>query len=152
MRIAVVGTGGVGGYFGGRLAQAGESVAFVARGAHLQALREHGLRVDSVEGDFTIAPAEADDDLARIGAVDAVLIGVKAWQVAKAQTRTPPSKMVPLPARSGPLSESARGLGPPLSLENTISVFSRIPAVSTAATTWPIASSTADIIPASLRR
>jgi 2-dehydropantoate 2-reductase len=81
MRIAVVGTGGVGAYFGGRLAQAGESVAFVARGAHLAAIRERGLRVDSVAGDFTVAPAEASDDPAAIGPVDVVLIGVKAWQV-----------------------------------------------------------------------
>ena len=81
MRFAVVGTGGVGAYFGGRLAQAGESVAFVARGAHLAAMREHGLRVDSVAGDFVIAPVEASDDPARIGPVDVVLVGVKAWQV-----------------------------------------------------------------------
>ena len=81
MRFAVVGTGGVGAYFGGRLAQAGESVAFVARGAHLTAMREHGLRVDSVAGDFVIAPVEASDDPARIGPVDVVLVGVKAWQV-----------------------------------------------------------------------
>ena len=81
MRFAVVGTGGVGAYFGGRLAQAGESVAFLARGAHLTAMREHGLRVDSVAGDFVIAPVEASDDPARIGPVDVVLVGVKAWQV-----------------------------------------------------------------------
>lgn len=84
MRIAVVGTGGVGAYFGGRLAQAGESVAFVARGAHLLAMRESGLRVDSVAGDFVIAPVEAADDPARIGPVDVVLVGVKAWQVSEA--------------------------------------------------------------------
>jgi 2-dehydropantoate 2-reductase len=81
MRIAVFGTGGVGGYFGGRLAQAGERVVFIARGAHLAALRERGLRVDSVAGDFTVSPAEATDDPARAGTVDAVLVCVKAWQV-----------------------------------------------------------------------
>ena len=54
MRIAVFGAGGVGGYFGGRLAQAGEEVVFIARGEHLQALRTHGLRVDSVKGDFVL--------------------------------------------------------------------------------------------------
>ena len=58
MRIAVYGAGGVGGYFGGRLAQAGAEVHFIARGAHLRALREHGLRVRSVKGDFEVqAPA-----------------------------------------------------------------------------------------------
>ena len=54
MRMAVYGAGGIGGYFGGRLAQAGSDVHFIDRGAHLQALREHGLRVRSVKGDFTV--------------------------------------------------------------------------------------------------
>jgi 2-dehydropantoate 2-reductase len=81
MRIAVVGTGGVGAYFGGRLSEAGESVAFVARGAHLAAMRASGLRVDSVAGDFVLSPVEATDDPASIGPVDVVLVAVKAWQV-----------------------------------------------------------------------
>jgi 2-dehydropantoate 2-reductase len=81
LSVAVVGAGGVGAYFGGRLAQAGERVAFLARGAHLRAMREQGLRVDSVAGDFVIAPAAAEEDPARIGPVDVVLVGVKAWQV-----------------------------------------------------------------------
>ena len=62
MRIAVFGAGGVGGYFGGRLAQAGEDVTFIARGAHLQALQTQGLRVDSVLGDFVVQPVQATDD------------------------------------------------------------------------------------------
>jgi 2-dehydropantoate 2-reductase len=81
MRIAVFGAGGVGGYFGGRLAQAGHSVAFVARGAHLDALRRHGLAVESVAGDFSVHPVEAAADPAEIGPVEAVLVCVKAWQV-----------------------------------------------------------------------
>jgi 2-dehydropantoate 2-reductase len=84
MRIAVFGAGAVGGYFGGRLAQAGEEVALIARGKHLQALQARGLRVDSIAGDFAIRPVEATDDPARVGAVDAVLVGVKAWQVTEA--------------------------------------------------------------------
>ena len=84
MRIAVFGTGGVGGYFGGRLAQAGEEVIFIARGEHLKALRAHGLRVDSLKGDFVVHPTQATDDPAQVGAVDAVLVGVKAWQVSDA--------------------------------------------------------------------
>lgn len=83
MRIAVVGAGGVGAYFGGRLAQAGESVAFVARGAQLEAMCQHGLRVDSVAGDFVVAPVEASADPADIGPVDVVLVCVKAWQVSE---------------------------------------------------------------------
>ena len=74
----------MGGYFGGRLAQAGESVTFIARGDHLRAIREHGLRVDSPQGDFVIQPAQATDDPARLGPVDVVILGVKAWQVREA--------------------------------------------------------------------
>ncbi len=81
MKFAIFGTGGVGGYFGGRLAQAGEQVTFIARGEHLKAIREHGLRVDSISGDFFVQPAQATDDPASVGAVDAVLVAVKAWQV-----------------------------------------------------------------------
>lgn len=84
MRIAVFGAGGVGGYFGGRLAQAGEDVVFIARGDHLKAMLEHGLRVDSVNGDFVIHPVQASDDPAQVGVVDVVLVGVKAWQVTEA--------------------------------------------------------------------
>jgi 2-dehydropantoate 2-reductase len=81
MRIAVFGTGGVGGYFGGRLAHAGEDVAFIARGAHLRAIQANGLKVDSPSGDFTIYPAKATDDVNEVGEVELVIVGVKAWQV-----------------------------------------------------------------------
>jgi 2-dehydropantoate 2-reductase len=81
MRVAIVGAGGVGGYFGGRLAEAGAPVVFIARGAHLEALRRQGLRVESIAGDFVVRPAEATDDVASVGTVDAVLVCVKAWQV-----------------------------------------------------------------------
>ncbi|WP_374971205.1 2-dehydropantoate 2-reductase [Terrabacter sp. BE26] len=81
MRIAVLGTGGIGGYFGGRLAASGHDVTFVARGPHLEAIREHGLVVRSVAGDFTVQPAQATDDLTSIGPVDAVLLAVKTWQL-----------------------------------------------------------------------
>jgi 2-dehydropantoate 2-reductase len=81
MRIAIYGAGAVGGYFGGRLAEAGEDVVFLARGEHLRAIGDHGLRVTSIAGDFTINPAHATDRPADIGPVDAVLVCVKAWQV-----------------------------------------------------------------------
>lgn len=83
MKIAVYGTGGVGGYFGGRLAQAGNDVTFIARGANLDAIRTNGLRVSSVHGDFTIANAKATNSPADIGPVDAVLVAVKAGQVSE---------------------------------------------------------------------
>jgi 2-dehydropantoate 2-reductase len=81
MRIAVFGTGSVGGYFGGRLAEAGEEVVFIARGDHLRAIQIHGLRVESPKGDFVIQPAQATDDPVEVGGVDAILLGVKTWQV-----------------------------------------------------------------------
>ena len=61
MRIAVFGTGAVGGYFGGRLAQAGEEVIFIARGKHLQAMKDNGLKIDSINGDFIVQPVQATD-------------------------------------------------------------------------------------------
>jgi 2-dehydropantoate 2-reductase len=84
VRVAVFGTGGVGGYFGGRMAQAGEDVVFIARGQHLAAIRDHGLQVSSVAGDFLIQPATATDAPASVDPVDLVLLGVKAWQVTDA--------------------------------------------------------------------
>ena len=84
MRIAVFGTGGVGGYFGGRLAQAGEEVIFIARGEHLRAIQTNGLKVDSILGDFAVQPAVANDNPLEVGPVDAVLVAVKAWQVTEA--------------------------------------------------------------------
>lgn len=84
MRIAIYGTGGVGGYFGGRLAESGEDVTFIARGDHLTALQRDGLRVQSIAGDFHVHPVRATDDPASVGEVDCVLLAVKAWQVAHA--------------------------------------------------------------------
>jgi 2-dehydropantoate 2-reductase len=94
MRIAVLGTGGVGGYFGGRLAMAGHDVTFLARGAHLEAIRDRGLAVTSVAGDFTVQPAQATDDLGSIGPVDVVLLAVKTWQL--------PPVLAALPTLIGP--------------------------------------------------
>jgi 2-dehydropantoate 2-reductase len=79
MRIAVMGSGGVGGYFGGRLAAAGQDVTFIARGAHLAALRQRGLAIRSALGDATIAPAQATDDPASLGPVDLVIFTVKLY-------------------------------------------------------------------------
>ena len=84
MRIAVFGAGGIGGYLGGRLSQSGEEVAVVARGAHLEAIRQHGLRGDSIDGDFVFHPSIATNDPAEVGPVDVVILGVKAWHVSEA--------------------------------------------------------------------
>lgn len=84
MKIAVFGTGAVGGYFGGRLAQSGEEVTFIARGNHLQAMKDNGLKIDSINGDFIVQPVHATANPEEIGIVDMVLVGVKAWQVSDA--------------------------------------------------------------------
>lgn len=77
MKIAVIGTGGVGGYFGGRLAESGSDVWFVARGRHLEEMRRCGLKVKSRLGDILIKPVKATDNTAEIGSVDLVMIAVK---------------------------------------------------------------------------
>ena len=81
MKIAVFGTGGVGGYFGGRLAQAGYDLTFIARGAHLSALKSKGLRVDSICGNFIIFPVCAHESTMAIGPFDVLIISTKSWQL-----------------------------------------------------------------------
>ena len=88
-RIAVYGAGGVGGYFGAQLARAGAEVHFIARGAHLDALREHGLRVRSVKGDFQVQ-AQVTDDPADIGPCQFVLFCVKTFDTDAAAARLGP--------------------------------------------------------------
>ncbi len=80
MKVAVIGAGGVGGYFGARLAQAGHDVTFVARGRHLAAIREHGLAIKSALGDATVR-CPATDDLSALGPVDVAMLCVKLWDV-----------------------------------------------------------------------
>jgi 2-dehydropantoate 2-reductase len=90
MRIAVMGSGGVGGYVGGRLAAAGQDVTFVARGTHLAAIRVHGLALRSALGDVLIRPAQASDDPAAIGPVDLVIFAVKLYDTEAAAAATRP--------------------------------------------------------------
>lgn len=84
MKIATLGAGGVGGYFGAKLAQSGADVTFVARGAHGAAIREKGLRVYSPNGDILVHPAKAVSDPSMIGKVDVVMFCVKLWDVESA--------------------------------------------------------------------
>ena len=84
MRIAVVGAGGVGGGFGAALAKAGADVTFVARGAHLAAMKRDGLKTQSPRGDTHLVPTQATDNPAEIGTVDIVLFCVKLWDVESA--------------------------------------------------------------------
>ena len=101
MRIAVIGTGGIGGIFGAALAKAGAEVVFVARGAHLAAIQRGGLRVEGDRGETHIRPAQATGDIPAIGPVDIVLLCVKLWDVetAGAQLRPllgPETAVIPL--------------------------------------------------------
>lgn len=79
MRIVIMGAGGLGGYFGARLAAAGNDVAFIARGAHLAAIRRNGLRVTSAKGDLHLPNAVATDAPAALAPADVVIVAVKLW-------------------------------------------------------------------------
>jgi len=84
MKIAIMGSGSVGAYYGGLLAQQGHDVTFIARGAHLEAIRANGLQVKSVHGDFTVSPAKATDTPAEIGPVDLALFCTKTYDTDRA--------------------------------------------------------------------
>ena len=129
MRIGVFGTGGVGGYFGGKLAQAGEDVVFIARGGHLKAIQQSGLRVDSPIGDFHIMPAQATADPEAAGVVDCVLLGVKAWQVSGAAAAMKPmvgEQTVVLPLQNG--VEAPKELAAVLGAEHVLGGLCKISA------------------------
>jgi len=84
MKLAIMGTGGVGGYYGGLLAQQGHDVTFIARGAHLQAIQENGLQIKSIHGDFHIKPAQATEDPTQVGPVDLVVFVTKSYHTDQA--------------------------------------------------------------------
>jgi 2-dehydropantoate 2-reductase len=129
MRIGVFGTGGVGGYFGGKLAQAGEDVVFIARGEHLKAIQQSGLQVDSPKGDFHILPAQATADPETAGVVDCVLVGVKAWQVAEARRAMKPmvgATTIVVPLQNG--VEAPRELAAVLGREHVLGGLCKISA------------------------
>jgi len=91
MKIAMMGSGGVGGFFGGRLAHAGYDVSFIARGAHLAAMRERGLVIENApQGDIHIPKVRATDDPAALGTVDLVIVSVKLWDTEAAARQIGP--------------------------------------------------------------
>src|SRR2546429_8524833 len=119
MRIVVMGSGGLGGYLGGLLAQSGADVTFVARGAHLQVLQERGLTVRSVHGDFSL-PVHACADLRGLPPADFVLFCVKTYDAAGAAVLLQPvvdtrTVVLTLPngvdMATGPPTELGRGTG-----------------------------------------
>lgn len=81
MKIIIFGTGGVGGYFGGKLAQAGYDATFIARGKHLEAIQKTGLKIDSIHGNFIVHPANATDSTQHIEHADLIILATKAWQL-----------------------------------------------------------------------
>ena len=81
MKTAIIGTGGVGGYFGGKLARAGYDVTFLARGEHFKAIQQNGLTIKSIHGDFKVDPVKATDNIKTFGDVDLIIIALKAWQI-----------------------------------------------------------------------
>ncbi|MGW8184282.1 MAG: ketopantoate reductase family protein [Burkholderiales bacterium] len=92
MKILVMGSGGVGGFYGGRLAHAGCDVTFVARGSHLAAMRERGLLIENAEqGDILLQPVKVTEDPAQAGQVDLVLIAVKLWDTQAAARAVKPA-------------------------------------------------------------
>ena len=90
MRIVIMGAGGLGGYFGARLAAAGNDVAFVARGAHLAAIKQNGLRVTSARGDLHLLDVVATDDPSTLAPADVVMIAVKLWDTEAAAEAVKP--------------------------------------------------------------
>ena len=127
MRIVIFGTGGVGGYFGGRLARAGEDVTFIARGEHLRALRDRGLKVEDRSGGFVVFPAKATDDVREVGEVELVVVGVKAWQVPEAAQAMKPlvgSNTTVLPMQNG--VDAAAQLANELGSERVVGGLCRI--------------------------
>lgn len=115
MRIAVIGAGGVGGYFGGKLAQAGNDVTFVARGRHLDAIRSAGLRIESAQGTFTISSARAVERMEDVGPVDVAMLSVKLWDV----EATAPT-LAPLVASGGVVIPFQNGVDAPEILKRAL--------------------------------
>ena len=117
MRIVVMGSGGVGGYFGARLAQAGNQVSFIARGKHLEALRSRGLTVKSARGDLQLA-VNAYEDPREAGAADVVMFAVKLWDTEGAAERIKPLGGFVIPFQNG--VESIERLGRVLGRERVM--------------------------------
>jgi len=90
MKIIVVGAGGVGGYFGARLAEAGLDVTFIARGKHLEKIKEKGLELKSIDGNYTVFPAKATDNISEIENPNLIILAVKSWQVAEVAQQIKP--------------------------------------------------------------
>lgn len=90
MEILVYGIGGVGGYFGGKLANAGLNVSMIARGEHLKEIQKHGLEVESIKGNFKVKPKMATSDVSEVPTPDLIILGIKSWQIPAVATELEP--------------------------------------------------------------
>jgi 2-dehydropantoate 2-reductase len=126
MNIVVIGAGGVGGYFGGKLANAGFNVTFIARGSHLKAIKNKGLQVKSILGDFTVFP-NAKENVSDIKNPDVVILGVKSWQVLEVAKQLKPiinNETMVLPLQNG--ADNADKLISVLPRQNVLAGFCKI--------------------------
>jgi 2-dehydropantoate 2-reductase len=131
MEIAVIGAGGVGGYYGAKMASAGYDVLFVARGENLKALQANGLQVKSIHGDFSVNPVRVTDKISDLGGADFILLAMKAWQVrevARDLKGVIREDATILPLQNGVMAfdELAQELGPAHSLNGLCRIFSKI--------------------------
>jgi 2-dehydropantoate 2-reductase len=121
MRIAIIGTGGIGGPLGASLATAGQDVTFLARGAHLAAMRANGLRIEGDRGETVVSPVQATDDPSAIGPVDLVLFCVKLWDVETVGEHISPligPETVVIPLQNG--IDASERLGPILGASHVL--------------------------------
>lgn len=126
MNIVVIGAGGVGGYFGGKLANAGFNVTFIARGSHLKAIKNKGLQVKSILGDFTVFP-NAKENVSDIKNPDLIILGVKSWQVLEVAKQLKPiinNETMVLPLQNG--ADNADKLLSVLPSKNILAGFCKI--------------------------
>ncbi len=127
MEIVVYGIGGVGGYFGGRLAQTDHRVTFIARGRHLNAIKENGLQVKSILGNFTVKPTAATDDILEVNTPDLVILAVKSWQLTTVAAQLKPiigANTLVLPLQNG--ADNADKLANVLPEKNVLAGLCRI--------------------------
>ncbi len=126
MKIVVIGAGGVGGFFGGKIAKAGYDVTFIARGKHLETISTNGLQVKSIDGDFTVFP-KVTDDISSVKNPDLIILGVKSWQVVDVAKQIKPilnSSTMVLPLQNG--ADNADKLRSVLPTKNVVAGLSRI--------------------------
>ena len=121
MKIAIMGTGGVGGYYGGLLAKQGHDVIFIARGEHLKAIQENGLQLKSIHGDFHVKSAQATDDPVQVGPVDLVVFCTKTYSIDEAVQQIKPlvgAETTVLPLQNG--IDAAERIGAIVGMEHLL--------------------------------